>query len=493
MRRGTTMPSVTALLRLLVLSLPAALALCGEPPAAPREVKDLAYHAAAGDAAMQERCRINLSLPATGTGFPTLVWFHGGGLTGGSRGAPEGLATRGIAVAAAGYRLSPTVACPVYIEDAAAATAWVLEHIGEYGGDPAKVFIGGYSAGAYLSTMVVMDPAYLARHGRKPMDLAGLCPVSGQMTTHFTVLGERKLPKEVPVVDAFAPVAHARAELPPILLITGAAGLDIPCRVEENRWFAAVLRQTGHQRVEMHELGGFDHSTCVAGATPLIRGFINGLAQGQAARPRRFVGVPQAGRSFAFGEEADWTATGGTRAGAADLDAALQLSWRPDGLRLLVTVTDDAHNPPTAIAQGWRSDSVMIAFQSSAGEGSRLYSEVVLAEVAGRAELFCTAAQHLRPAADPASILLASETPVEGAAAAAAAATVERNGTTVRYALTIPAAWLGQRGLAAGDGLALAVAVNDHDGARRKGYLHWGGGVGGANVPRLFNIVALEP
>ena len=56
----------------------------------------------------------------------TVVWFHGGGITGGNRFVPEALKKQGIAVVAANYRLHPKVTCPTYIEDAAAAVAWGL-------------------------------------------------------------------------------------------------------------------------------------------------------------------------------------------------------------------------------------------------------------------------------------------------------------------------------------------------------------------------------
>ncbi len=55
-----------------------------------------------------------------------------------------------MAVVAVNYRLYPKVKAPVYIEDAAAAVAWVFRHIEEYGGDPELIFISGHSAGGYL-------------------------------------------------------------------------------------------------------------------------------------------------------------------------------------------------------------------------------------------------------------------------------------------------------------------------------------------------------
>ncbi len=75
------------------------------------------------------------------------MWFHGGSLTGGSRYFPN-LKDQGIALVGVSYRLASKVQPPAYIEDSAAAVAWVLKNIERYGGDPKKVFVAGHSAGA---------------------------------------------------------------------------------------------------------------------------------------------------------------------------------------------------------------------------------------------------------------------------------------------------------------------------------------------------------
>jgi acetyl esterase/lipase len=54
------------------------------------------------------------------------------------------------------------------IADAAASVAWTLANIGNYGGDPKKIFVTGISAGGYLTAMVGMDARWLVPHGFKP-------------------------------------------------------------------------------------------------------------------------------------------------------------------------------------------------------------------------------------------------------------------------------------------------------------------------------------
>lgn len=216
-----------------------------------------------------QRCTLDLYLPEAATGFPTIVWFHGGGLTAGDKAGDvhvaiaRSLAARGIAVAAVNYRLSPRVSFPAYVEDAAASVAWVLDHIGNYRGSAERVFVSGHSAGGYLAAMVGLDAQYLAGHGRAADDLAGLVPISGQMVTHTTVREERGLPSERPIVDAAAPVYHARGDAPPLLAIAGSD--DLPARPEENRYFIAAMKAAGHPDSAYLEFEGRDHGTIVAG------------------------------------------------------------------------------------------------------------------------------------------------------------------------------------------------------------------------------------
>lgn len=221
------------------------------------------------------QCRLDLRYPDTRPGFATVVWFHGGGLTGGKRHFIN-LNDPDIAVAAVGYRLSPKARHPAYLEDAAAATAWVIRHIAEYGGDSNKVFAAGASAGGYLTAMIGMDSRWLAPYGISNLQLAGLIPVSGQVTTHFNV---KKLRGDTgqqfrPLIDEFAPLYYCSSNLPPLCLVVGDRKIEYKCRVEENDLMAVSLRTLGHPSVKFHELAGLDHGTVVTGAMPYARQFI---------------------------------------------------------------------------------------------------------------------------------------------------------------------------------------------------------------------------
>lgn len=235
----------------------------------------IAYYSDATDAYQAGQCRLDLYIPDDSKGFPTVVWFHGGGMKGGNRYIPEQLKERGIAVAAVSYRLSPKVKAPVYIEDAAAAVAWVIKNITQFGGDPEKIYISGHSAGGYLVAMVGLDTRWLGAHGVDITSLAGVIPFSGQTLTHYTIREERGLPKERPVIDELAPVHHARADAPPFLLITGDRELEMTARYEENAYLYSLMRAAGHKDVQLFELQGYGHGNMRDGGYPLLLKFIS--------------------------------------------------------------------------------------------------------------------------------------------------------------------------------------------------------------------------
>lgn len=204
-----------------------------------------------------ERCRLDVYAPADARDLPCLVWFHGGGLTEGQRDAPpvaalcRALASEGMVVASASYRLSPRVKYPAYIEDAAAAVAWMRGHSAEYGGDPGLVFVGGHSAGGYLAQMLGTDEHYLDDAGVKETNLAGFIPLSGQAMTHFTVRQEQGLPKNTLTADGAAPINHVRKDTPPWLILY--AEHDMEFRAAEDRFFADALREVGNPGVTIRE------------------------------------------------------------------------------------------------------------------------------------------------------------------------------------------------------------------------------------------------
>ncbi len=222
------------------------------------------------DPSKYERCKLDIYYPVDKKDFPVLVWFHGGGLEGGEKGIPDELKNKGIAVVAPNYRLSPRAKNPSYIEDAAEAVAWVFNNIASYGGNPEHIYISGHSAGGYLALMVGLDKKYLEKYGLDANKIKGLLPVSGQTNTHYTIRKERQLPMDIPLIDEFAPINHARKDAPPTLIITGDKNLEMLARYEENAHLYAILKGVGLKEVVLTELQGFNHGNVYAPACYLI-------------------------------------------------------------------------------------------------------------------------------------------------------------------------------------------------------------------------------
>lgn len=135
----------------------------------------------------RSRLKLDIVYPQEAAeGLPVIVWFHGGGLTGGNKDIPSALAEQGYVVVAPNYRLIPNVGVTECIDDAAEAVSWVTDSIYKYGGDPSRIFVAGHSAGGFLTSMIGLDKKYLAKYGKDADSLCGLIPYSGQVITHFS-------------------------------------------------------------------------------------------------------------------------------------------------------------------------------------------------------------------------------------------------------------------------------------------------------------------
>ncbi len=138
-----------------------------------------------------EKHRLDLFLPAPGrTGWPTLVFVHGGGWTSGDRAISlfgidpyrnigRFYAARGYGVVVPSYRLQPDVGWREQVEDVAKAVAFARAEVVRHGGDPDAIHLSGHSAGAWLAAWVGLDDAALAAEGLDRDFVCGLVLVSG--------------------------------------------------------------------------------------------------------------------------------------------------------------------------------------------------------------------------------------------------------------------------------------------------------------------------
>jgi len=112
---------------------------------------------------------------------PVIVYVHGGGWVSGDKThldfKPGFFLKAGYVFMSVNYRLSPEAKFPAHVQDVAAAIAWASRQIGQYGGDPNHMFIGGHSAGGHLATLVATDERYLKEQGLNLTAIKGVISI----------------------------------------------------------------------------------------------------------------------------------------------------------------------------------------------------------------------------------------------------------------------------------------------------------------------------
>jgi acetyl esterase/lipase len=203
---------------------------------------------------------------------PVIVFIHGGSWQTGSkdqyRFVGSGLAEKGYIAVVANYRLNPDVRFPGFVDDAAEAVAWTLRNIGQFGGDPRRVFVMGHSAGAHTAMLLALDRRYLAAAGASPDDIRGAIGLSGPYDFAIdssplrAVFGSASDPAET------QPVTFVRGDAPPLLLIHGTD--DGICWVTHSIRLTGLIRTAGGQ-AELRLYPGLGHGATVGGFSTLRR------------------------------------------------------------------------------------------------------------------------------------------------------------------------------------------------------------------------------
>jgi arylformamidase len=165
--------------------------------------------------------------PAAKPGAPVLIYFHGGYWRSGGKEQNAHLAAlfvqAGATVVVAGYDLAPSVTVTEIIRQARSAIAWVYRNISSYGGDPAKLHIGGISAGGHL---VAMALAHDWEQEGLPRDLIkGAAAITGvydlDAVLHIGVNQEIRLTPESARENS--PLLHPPLPRTPLIVAVGGA------------------------------------------------------------------------------------------------------------------------------------------------------------------------------------------------------------------------------------------------------------------------------
>ncbi|NVZ67596.1 alpha/beta hydrolase [Pseudomonas costantinii] len=205
---------------------------------------------------------------------PVVVFFYGGSWNNGSKDdygfVGEALASRGIVVVIADYRLYPQVRYPAFLQDGAKAVAWAHRHIAEYGADPTQMYVMGHSSGAYNASMLALDARWLNQVGLSPSVFKGWIGLAGPYD--FLPIENREVRPVFFFPDSppdSQPINHVSAGAPPTLLIASTDdNLVNPTR--NTGGLANKLRAAGVP-VEAFYFTRTNHATLVASISRPLR------------------------------------------------------------------------------------------------------------------------------------------------------------------------------------------------------------------------------
>lgn len=269
------------------------------PPAARTPTPQSGAIASHRDLAYAEGARtLDLYLPPRGAPAPVAVWLHGGSWAAGDKTPVPavllGLRDRGFAIASVNYRLTGLKSYPAQLHDVKGAVRWLRAHASEYGLDPSRVYLVGFSAGGHLASLAALTSGDASLEGdvggnlgqssavggvvvyAGPSDLPRLagectdCEVSVEFQAlgcSFLLCGERG--------RGASPVTYAHRGAPPFLLLHGDADRVVP--LEQARMLDQALRVAGAPSRLVVVPGG-QHGLLDASADQATRGFLLGLA-----------------------------------------------------------------------------------------------------------------------------------------------------------------------------------------------------------------------
>lgn len=214
-----------------------------------------------------DRQKLDVYMPLEGVAeAPVVVFFYGGSWRNGDRAdyafVGEALASRGIITVVADYRVYPEVTYPAFVEDSAAATAWVRKQQDTWQTRRQPLFVMGHSAGAYNAAMLALDERWLGEHGMSPQHLAGWIGLSGPYEFLPIINPDVKPIFHHPdTPETSQPYYHAGPQSPPALLM--AATPDKLVDPQRNTGQLTEKLRSAGTAVETHYYESLHHLTII--------------------------------------------------------------------------------------------------------------------------------------------------------------------------------------------------------------------------------------
>ncbi|ANN73905.1 alpha/beta hydrolase [Bordetella bronchialis] len=187
--------------------------------------------------------------PAAGGGpAPVFVFVHGGYWRLLSKDDSSGMApafTRaGAMLVALNYSLAPAATLDRIVDQVRRAVAWLHGNVAAHGGDPARIHVGGSSAGGHLAGMLLADD-WQARYGVPADVIRGAAPLSGLFDltplVHTHINEWMRLTPEAAARNS--PMLHLPASPPPVVASHGGNETDEFKR--QTRDYVQALRARG--------------------------------------------------------------------------------------------------------------------------------------------------------------------------------------------------------------------------------------------------------
>ena len=205
--------------------------------------------------------------PASQPNAPVFIFLHGGYWRALSSkdfsGIALGLHAQGITTVVVNYALCPVVTIDEIVRQCRAACAWVFRHIAEHGGDPARVAIGGHSAGGQLTAMCLQTP-WERDYGLPADPFAAAVLVSGLydlVPLRYSYL-QPMIQLDEGTVARNSPVLHGRKSMTPIWLTWGGAETSEFAR--QSQIFHDAWLAQGNQ-AQLQAQPGANHFTAIHG------------------------------------------------------------------------------------------------------------------------------------------------------------------------------------------------------------------------------------